>query len=213
VTGCPSIDLAADILGDPTLNFNPFEKYGGVGTPVDLSNGYLVVMQHPVTTEYELARQHVFETLYAVRDSGLPTLWFWPNVDAGSDGTSGGIRAFRETEQPKNIHFFKNMAPADFLRLVYNSRCLVGNSSVGIRECSFLGVPVVNIGSRQAGRDRASNVLDVGYTRQEITEALQHHMGNGRYRRDPLYGNGRAGERIAQLLAETPLKIEKRLTY
>ena len=148
VTGCPSIDLACEILRSPALNFDPMQKYGGVGLSVDLSAGYMVVMQHPVTTEYQLARAHVTETLFAARDTGLPTLWFWPNPDAGSDGTSGGIRAFRELERPTNIHFFKNMAPADFLRLLYNSKCIVGNSSAGIRECSFLGVPAVNIGTR-----------------------------------------------------------------
>lgn len=213
VTGCPSIDLAAEIMPDPTLNFDPLQKYGGVGPPLNLERGYLVVMQHSVTTEYQQAREHVFETLYAVRDSELPTLWFWPNVDAGSDGTSSGIRTFRETEHPANIHFFKNMTPTDFLRLIYNSRCLVGNSSVGIRESSFLGVPVINIGSRQGGRDRAGNVIDVGYDRREITEALRCHLSNGRYPSDPLYGKGQAGERIAQLLAHEPLRIEKRLTY
>jgi UDP-hydrolysing UDP-N-acetyl-D-glucosamine 2-epimerase len=213
VTGCPSIDLAREILDSPALDFDPIEKYGGVGAPTTLSNGYLVVLQHPVTTEYELARRHVVETLHVVRDAGLPTLWFWPNVDAGSDGTSSGIRAFRELERPDNIHFFKNMTPLDFLRLLYNSRCLVGNSSVGIRECSYLGVPVVNIGSRQAGRERGANVLDVGYDRREIADAIEHHLGNGRCARDLLYGDGRAGERIADVLATTPLRIEKRLAY
>jgi UDP-hydrolysing UDP-N-acetyl-D-glucosamine 2-epimerase len=213
VTGCPSIDLAFEIMADPTLNFDPFLRYGGVGAPVDLSGGYLVVMQHPVTTEYELARQHVFETLHAVRETNLPTLWFWPNVDAGSDGTSGGIRSFREREAPTNIHFFKNMRPTDFLRLIYNSRCLIGNSSVGIRESSYLGVPVVNIGSRQAGRERESNVSDVDYDRNQIAKAIQHHMSNGRYPRNLRYGDGNAGKRIAQLLAEVPLRIEKRLMY
>jgi UDP-hydrolysing UDP-N-acetyl-D-glucosamine 2-epimerase len=213
VTGCPSIDLAAEVLTDPTLNFDPFQRYGGVGLSVDLSNGYLVVMQHPVTTEYELARQHVTETLYAMQDIDLPTLWFWPNVDAGSGGSSNGIRTFRERENPSNIHFFKNMAPTDFLRLIRNSSGLVGNSSVGIRECSFLGVPVVNVGSRQAGRERGRNVLDVGCDRFEITAAIQHHRRNGRYPNDKLYGDGQAGKRIAQLLAEVPLRIEKRLSY
>ena len=213
VTGCPSIDLAAEVLADPTLNFDPFQKYGGVGLSVDLSNGYLVVMQHPVTTEYDQARQHVMETLQAVRDVALPALWFWPNVDAGSDGTSNGIRTFREREDPPNIHFFKNMAPTDFLRLIRNSSGLIGNSSVGIRESSFLGVPVVNIGSRQSGRERGRNVLDVGYDRNEIVDAIQHHRGNGRYPNDTLYGDGHAGKRIAQLLAEAPLRIEKRLAY
>lgn len=213
VTGCPSIDLAAEIMSDPSLDFNPFEKYGGVGNAPDLSKGYLVVMQHPVTTEHAQAREHVTETLHAVAAAGLPTLWFWPNVDAGSDGTSGGIRSFREAERPENIHFFKNMTPTDFLRLIYNSRCLIGNSSVGVRECAFLGVPVVNVGSRQSGRDRARNVIDVGYERLKIAEAIQRHRRNGHYRQDPLYGDGHAGERIAQLLAEVPLRIEKRLTY
>ena len=78
VTGCPSIDIAAEVLKEPGLSLNPFEKYGGVGADVDLSNGYLVVMQHPVTTEYEQARLHVTETLFAVNDLGLPALWFWP---------------------------------------------------------------------------------------------------------------------------------------
>lgn len=213
VTGCPSIDLAAEVLEDPTLDFDPFERYGGVGVNVDLSKGYLVVMQHPVTTEYAEARRHVTETLYAVRDEGMPALWFWPNVDAGSDGTSGGIRAFRELERPENIHFFKNMAPTDFLKLLYNSRCLIGNSSVGIRECAYLGVPVVNIGTRQDGRDRGPNVFDVGYDRAEISSAIRHHAFNGRYRIDDLYGNGRAGERIAEVLASARLEIDKRLAY
>jgi UDP-hydrolysing UDP-N-acetyl-D-glucosamine 2-epimerase len=213
VTGCPSIDLAAEILEQPALNFNPIEKYGGVGAELDLSNGYMVVMQHPVTTEYELARKQVWETLYAVRGIDVPVLWFWPNVDAGSDGTSNAIRTFRELEQPTNIRFFKNMAPTDFLRLIYNSRCLVGNSSVGIRESSFLGVPVVNIGSRQSGRERGHNVLDVGYDRRAIREVSRQQLGNGRYPRDCLYGNGNAGERIAELVAQVPLRIEKRLAY
>ena len=213
ITGCPSIDLAAEILPEPRLDFDPFQRYGGVGEVVDLSQGYIVVMQHPVTTEYQLARQHITETLHAACETDLPILWFWPNVDAGSDGTSGGIRSFREREQPANMHFFKNMAPTDFLRLLYNSRCLVGNSSVGIRECAFLGVPVVNIGSRQSGRDRGRNVIDVDYDQREIQQAIQRHLSNGRYAPDPIYGDGRAGERVAQRLAEVPLRIEKRLAY
>ena len=213
LTGCPSVDLAAEVLPDPALNFDPFEKYGGVGNHLDLSRGYLVVMQHPVTTEYQLSRQHVLETLYATREVDLPTLVFWPNVDAGSDGTSNGIRTFRELEKPTNIHFFKNMMPTDFLRLICNSRCLIGNSSVGIRECSYLGVPVVNIGSRQSGRERGKNVTDADYDRVGIEKAIRRHLSNGRYKNDLLYGDGHAGERIANLLSEVPLRIEKRLTY
>jgi len=213
VTGCPSIDLVTEMLNSPALDFDPFTKYGGVGTAFDLSRGYLVVMQHPVTTEHEKAREHILETLYAVKTFDLPALVFWPNVDAGSDGTSNGIRTFRELENPANFHFFKNMVPADFLKLIFNSRGLIGNSSVGIRESSFLGSPVVNIGSRQCGRERGHNVIDVTHDRNEIAGAIRHHLGNGHYPRDPIYGEGTAGKQIAQLLSEVPLSIEKRLTY
>jgi UDP-hydrolysing UDP-N-acetyl-D-glucosamine 2-epimerase len=213
VTGCPSIDLAAEVVRSPQFDFDPLERYGGVGARLDLSGDYLVVMQHPVTTEYEEARNHALETLHAVRDLDLPTLWFWPNVDAGSDGTSNAIRSFREVARPGNIHFFKNMEPLDFLRVLIHSRCLVGNSSVGIRECSFLGVPVVNIGTRQAGRDRARNVFDVAYNRTEILEGIRRQIANGRYPSDHMYGNGDAGRRIAESLAHAPLTIEKRLAY
>lgn len=213
VTGCPSIDIAAKVRDESGSEVNPFEKYGGVGARVDLSNGYLVVMQHPVTSEYELARHHVAETLYAIHDLGLPTLWFWPNVDAGSDGTSKGIRAFRELEQPANIHFFKDIPPEDFLHLVKNSRAIIGNSSVAIRECSFLGVPAVNIGSREEGRERGPNVTDVGYARSEIVEAVQKIMSTPRPTGVPLYGDGYAGERIAEVLATVSLKFTKRLAY
>jgi len=134
-------------------------------------------------------------------------------VDAGSDGRSNGIRAFHEVENPAHFHFFKNMAPTDFLRLIFNSCGLIGKSSVGIRESSFLGSPVVNIGSRQCGRERGHNVIDVTYDRREIAGAIRHHLGNGHYPRDPIYGEGTAGKQIAQLLSEVPLSIEKRLTY
>jgi len=214
VTGCPSIDIAANVLKKPELDFDPFAKYGGVGSIFDMQkNGYLVVMQHPVTTEYEKAREQIAETLYAVKETGLPAFWFWPNVDAGSDGTSKGIRMFRENENPSNIHFFRNMESEDFLRLVYNSRCIVGNSSVGIRETSFLGVPSVNIGTREAGRERGRNVMDVDYDRVQIREAIYAQVMNGRYPSDPLYGRGDAGQQIANILVETPLRSEKRLAY
>jgi UDP-hydrolysing UDP-N-acetyl-D-glucosamine 2-epimerase len=213
VTGCPSVDLAASILTNPDLDFDPFSKYGGVGEFFDLSEDYLVVMQHPVTTEYENARFQVTETLHAVHESGIPAFWFWPNVDAGSDGTSKGIRVFREQNHAAKMHFYRNMAPEDFLRLVYNSRVVVGNSSVGIRECSFLGVPVVNIGSRQDGRERGVNVMDVPDERESVLAAIRQQVDHGHYPQETIYGDGKAGERIADLLARVPLMFEKRLTY
>jgi len=213
ITGCPSIDIADEVARRPAMDFDPFEKYGGVGPKADLSSGYLVVMQHPVTTEYDEARQQVEETLYASAGSGLPVLWFWPNVDAGSDGTSKGIRVFRERENPKHFHLFRNMAPDDFLRLLLHATAIVGNSSVAIRECSYLGVPAVNVGSRQMGRERGRNVIDVPHDRQAIADAIETHRRGPRPPRDLLYGDGRAGARIAEVLASAELTVEKRLTY
>ncbi|MDG5799797.1 UDP-N-acetylglucosamine 2-epimerase [Marinilabiliaceae bacterium ANBcel2] len=212
-TGCPSIDLAAEVLKDPALSFDPYKKYGGVGSAPDLSTGYIVVMQHPVTSEYKLSRQHIEETLVAVNNLNFPALWFWPNVDAGSDGTSTGIRSFREYNKLDKVHFFKNMEPVDFLKLLFNSKCLIGNSSVGIRECAFLGVPVVNIGSRQTGRVRGNNVIDVDYSSNEILSAVEKRIKNGECSKSTAYGHGNSGEIIADILAKAELKSVKRIMY
>jgi UDP-N-acetylglucosamine 2-epimerase len=120
---------------------------------------------------------------------------------------------FREKESPQQFHLFRNMFPEDFLRLLVNATAIVGNSSVAIRECSFLGVPAVNVGSRQQGRERGVNVIDVDHDRAEIVSAVREHLGRGRAPSDHLYGDGRAGERIADCLARMPLTVEKRLTY
>lgn len=212
-TGCPSIDIASKIRAIKGLNFDPYEKYGGVGSEPDLSNGYLVVMQHPVTTEYQNSRKHIEETLKAVDQLNLPTLWFWPNVDAGADGTSTGIRAFRERNKLKNVHFFKNMEGDDFLVLLNNAKALIGNSSVGIRECAYLGVPVINIGSRQNKRDRGHNVIDVDYNKDEIIETIQIILKNGKSDISDIYGGGNAGGVIADLLQNLPLQFHKTIMY
>lgn len=212
-TGCPSIDLAHKVKENPALDFDPYLKYGGVGAQPDLSNGYLVVMQHPVTNEYQDSRKHINETLYAIKDIGYPVLWFWPNVDAGADGTSAGIRSFRENYTPPHIHFFKNMEGEDFLKLLYNSKCLVGNSSVGIRECSYMGVPVVNIGSRQNKRARGANVVDVKYDRYAIANAVNNLIQNGRLQSSLVYGGGDAGRQIAELLANLNYRYHKTINY
>jgi UDP-hydrolysing UDP-N-acetyl-D-glucosamine 2-epimerase len=200
VTGCPSIDLACSVKDRP-LSFDPLERYLGVGPVFDVSRGYLIVMQHPVTTEYEATRSQIQHTLDTVDALGVPTLWFWPNVDAGSDGISKGIRMYRERCRPKHIHFFKNTSPTDFLELLNHCSCIVGNSSAGIRESSFLGVPAVNIGTRQRGRERGPNVIDVPHDTTQIKDAITKQLSHGRYESVPLYGDGKAGERIAKNLS------------
>jgi len=210
LTGCPSIDLAVGIEPGDDLEFDPFQKYGGVGGRLKTSDGYLVVLQHPVTNESEDARTQIVATLEAASAVNLPTLWFWPNVDAGADQTSKALRSFRETRDAKNLHFFKNMEPVEFLKLINNASALVGNSSVGVREAGYLGVPVVNIGTRQAGRERSRNVLDCGYEPSAIEHAIRQQLSHGRFERDVLYGDGAAGRRIAQLLATVPLTTDKK---
>ena len=212
VVGSPTIDLIRDLSLD--LDFDVFEKYAGVGAlvPVTRSN-YIVVSQHPVTTEYESASTQVQETLHAINDINMPALWLWPNMDAGTDEISKGIRMFREKYQPKHIHFFKNFAFEDYAKLINNSAVLVGNTSSGIRESAYLGVPVVNIGTRQNHRERGENVIDVNYSRDEIREAIKKQIAHGKYPSNHLYGDGHAGEKIADILNTCKISVQKRLMY
>jgi UDP-hydrolysing UDP-N-acetyl-D-glucosamine 2-epimerase len=211
-TGCPSIDIAVDIPSKSDLSFNPYEKYGGVGKMPDYSKGYIVVMQHPITTQINESRQQIEETLNAINNLKVPTFWFWPNIDAGADGTSTGIRAFREYHKLQHVHFFKNMSSEDFLELIYFSKCLIGNSSVGIREASYLSVPVVNIGNRQHKRLRAENVLDVAHKSADIQHAIRTQMQKS-FKSSTIYGEGNSGEKIAEILSQVELKFHKTITY
>lgn len=212
-TGCPSIDLAKSVLESPSLDFEPSTQYGGVGAQIDVAKDFIVVMQHPVTNEYSQSRDDILTTLKAIDNLKIPTFWFWPNVDSGSDGTSNGIRSYRELHKPENIRFFKNMEPHDFLRLLKNSKCLVGNSSVGIRECAYLGVPVVNIGTRQHRRLRGQNVIDVSYNQKDIETAILKSCKRTDLSSEDIYGNGDAGNKIADILAEVTLRFHKTITY
>lgn len=213
VTGCPSIDIAAEVAAEDTPLFDPYARYHGVGGEPALDGGYLVALQHPVTTEREAAAEQTRITLAATRQLGMPVLWFWPNVDSGSDAVSRTIRIARENDALPDFHFFINFAPDDFLRLLKHSSGIVGNSSVGVRETSYLGVPSVNIGGRQAHRERGPNVIDVGHDEGEILAALRTQLAHGPYERSTLYGDGRAGPRIAEILATCPTPTEKYLRY
>lgn len=211
-TGCPSIDIVKDIVKNPTVDFSPYSRYGGVGKKPDLSNGYIIVMQHPVTTEYGHLRPQIRETLRAFKDYPKPVLWFWPNVDAGGDDVSKEIRHFREIHALPQFHFFKNMEPEHFLRLLYNSDGIAGNSSVAIRESSYLGVPALDIGNRQLHRHCGPNVLRVAHDAQKIQEAAAHWFGNKKETSN-MFGDGTAGIQIADILSKVPLKFFKTLHY
>jgi len=212
LTGCPSTDVCEMVLRNPEIDFDVYEKYGGVGACPSLNDGYIVVIQHPVTTDVQHARRHVEETLHAVSSLDKSVLWYWPNPDAGSEDTAKGIRAFREHYKLENVHFIKNMEVHDFLRVLLASRGIVGNSSVAIRECSYLGVPAVNVGGRQVDREQGPNVVDVDYDRVAIRRAIDEHF-TGRVEQCNLYGQGDAGTRIADVLATAPLSYSKKLNY
>jgi len=205
--------LAYQVKVNGDLDFDPYYKYGGVGAKPDLSASYFVVMQHPVTNEYKDSRKHIESTLHAIKGLDKPVLWFWPNVDAGADGTSSGIRSFRELHELNHLHFFKNMEGLDFLKLLNNAKVLIGNSSVGIRECAYLGVPVVNIGSRQNRRQRGTNVEDVSYDTEAIKKAIDQQSKKLKTEPSSIYGKGESGKKIADLLASVELKYHKTIVY
>jgi UDP-hydrolysing UDP-N-acetyl-D-glucosamine 2-epimerase len=210
-TGCPSIDLLANL--DLAMPKDIFHRYRGVGAELDPGKPYLVVLQHPVTTEYGHGLAQINETLKAVMSFDVQTVWLWPNVDAGSDDVSKGLRTYREHNPHARIHFYRNFSAEDYARLIHNAACLVGNSSSAIREGLFLGVPAVNIGTRQIGREQGTNVVHAGYHAGDIVAAIRKQMDHGRYERSNLFGDGKAGRRIADLLATADIRIQKKLAY
>lgn len=213
VTGCPSIDLARRIADEPLGRYSVEDiiRDAGVGHRPNGEKGFVIVIQHPVTTRFSVADQEIMATIEAMERFDLPVIWFWPNVDAGSDILSKALRRLRELKDPEKILFLKNLPPEEFLRLLVRSRAIIGNSSAGIRECAFLGIPAVNVGDRQNSRDRAENVIDVPASSDDIRKAAKHQAGVGRYASSNLYGDGMSGEKIAHLLASVELTIEKRL--
>lgn len=210
-TGCPAMDLLCGI--DLSLPSDFFARGGGVGPRIDASTPYLVVLQHPVTTEYERAEFQIEQTLMAVQRIAMQTIWLWPNVDAGSDHISKRLRMFRENNPQAQVHFVKNYPAEDYARLINNCACLIGNSSSAIREGAFLGVPAVNIGNRQRGREHGDNVVHAEYSTDDIAAKISEQLTHGRYKSSGLFGDGQAGKRIADILAKVDLSIQKRLCY
>lgn len=214
VVGCPRIDLVADIArGNGHLESPDWLEREGVGAHITLDEPFLLVSQHPVTTEYGEGEQQIVETLMALHELQMPAIMLWPNADAGSEDISRGMRKFREKYRPEYIRFYKNFPIDTYVRLMLSCACAIGNSSAPLREGAFVGVPSVNIGTRQQGRDRAENVIDAAYERGSIVAAVTKQLAHGRYRSNHLYGDGGAGVRIAKVLGESPLRVQKRLTY
>jgi len=130
-------------------------------------------------------------------------------MDIDSRQASKVIRQFREFEESQyQVRFVKNVESDLFLNLVKNSRCLIGNSSAGLREAGFLGSAVVNIGERQRGRERDVNVLNCQWDWEEIVSSVNSQL-SAAYEPSLLYGNGNSGRKIAERMISLPLPDAK----
>ena len=213
-TGCPSLDI---------INILKLKKFSSKDLnqiKKDLKNkNYMVVLQHPVTNEIKETKKQIKNTLKAVINicirKKISAVWLWPNVDAGTDLISKELRIFKDRSPHKNkVIFIKNLVPEDYLSLLHNSKCLVGNSSSGIREASFLGIPSVNIGTRQSYRETSKNVINTNHNPEKITKAIQYHLKKGKYKGSNLYGNGKAAKKIVSILKKIKsINIKKKINY
>lgn len=214
VVGCPRIDLVAEIADEnKRLPERAWLEYEGVGGQINLEEPFLLVSQHPVTTEYGDGEHQIAETLMALHELQMPTIMLWPNVDAGSEDISRGMRKFREHYDHDYIRFYKNFSVETYVRLMKHCACKIGNSSASIREGPYLGMPAVNVGTRQINRERGANVIDANYDCGQIVDAVRKQVQHGPYPSESIYGDGRAGERIADILAVSDFNIHKRMTY
>jgi UDP-hydrolysing UDP-N-acetyl-D-glucosamine 2-epimerase len=207
-TGSLDVELAAHVS---TTITSEHVNALGVGHDIDIEQPFLMVVQHPVTTEAD-NRAHLETTLKVVASFELPTIWFWPNPDAGTGEMADSLRHMREKHPELTAHmrFITNVPANDFIALLAHAACLVGNSSAGIKECSYLGTPVVNIGARQQGRLSAEHVTHVGYDATEIGAAIATQLAHGRYQPSHIYFKDGASQTITDLIANTPLYTQKR---
>jgi UDP-hydrolysing UDP-N-acetyl-D-glucosamine 2-epimerase len=213
LVGCPRIDLVAEVLEKDRNGLGPDLFAEGVGGSFDLHEPFVMLSQHPVTTEYGEGERQINETLQALHQLKIPTIALWPNSDAGSEDIARGMRKFREHCDDSRIHFFKNLPTEVYISLMRRTACLVGNSSSAIREGPFIGTPSVNIGTRQAQRQRGSNVIEVDHHSEAIADAVLQQIKHGPFDSEPIYGDGHAGEKIAGVLSSCNWRLQKQITY
>lgn len=213
VVGTPSLDLLADCDLDDRAGVTQVLAHEGRGCDIDLDRDYIVVSHHPVPTEYDDTARQFAETAKAVCNVGLPTVWIMPNDEAGAGRAAEAVAKLQSDPGAPPVRRLASLQLADYAVLLRHARCLVGNTSSGIREGAFLGVPVVNLGTRQASRQRGNNVVDVHHDASAITRAVRDQIAHGRYPSDPLYGDGHAGKRIAEVLAGTLPSLDKTIAY
>lgn len=212
LVGCPSIDLINKKKLSIDNNFIKDFKY--IGKKIDFNQKYILIQYHPVTTEYDLEQKKTEILLEAIHSLNIQTVWMWPNIDAGTDIVSKAIRGFREKNNSNKLCFVKNLPPEQFLKLVNNAECFVGNSSAAIREGSYLGVPAVSVGSRQKPREHGNNVVFASHNKSEIIKKINMQIKKKKkIKSSKIFGSGDAGKKIAQILSNINISVQKKISY
>jgi UDP-hydrolysing UDP-N-acetyl-D-glucosamine 2-epimerase len=208
--GCPAGDYICEI--DTDLPSDTFSQMG-VGAKINPQQPFLLVIYHPVTTTFGNEREQAEQLISALHDIAMPTIWLWPNIDAGSDNISKAIRIYREKNKSKWLYLVKNLNPKIFQKCLKKTICAIGNSSSFVRDSTFSGTPVVLIGDRQDGREHGKNLTAVKPIANEIKLAVQTQLANGRYPPDILYGDGNASSKIVEKLKNFVPYSQKSLHY
>lgn len=178
-----------------------------------------IMTQHPITTERDMVSWQIRQTLEAISQCKVQTVISYPNSDNGGREIIKVIEEFRAKYDFLKV--FKNLSQVEYLSLLNIADAMIGNSSSGIIEAASFKLPVINIGTRQQGRLRACNVIDVGYEKEEILNGINKALYDEEYRKELKscinpYGDGRAGERISEHLEKIKITrelIQKRITY
>ena len=199
VSGAPGLDNLHSV---PRLDRDQLEERLGMA----LDPAPLLVTYHPVTLEYEDTQWQAQELLSSLEEIGLPVVFTMPNADTGGRAITDMLREFVRSHP--NARLVENLGTQAYFSLMGCAAAMVGNSSSGIIEAPSFGLPVVNIGARQAGRTRAANVIDVGYGRVDIVQGIKHALdpefrAGLRGMANP-YGDGQAADVIVRHLTETP---------
>jgi GDP/UDP-N,N'-diacetylbacillosamine 2-epimerase (hydrolysing) len=196
VVGCPSIDV---LVNTPTMNASELEKEFGL----DFSKPFVLVIQHPVTTEAMSSIDQIRETLKALRNIDAQVVFLLPNNDAGHAKIIEEIKS-------SGFKWIPSLPTLKFVNLYRNAWALVGNSSSGIHETPTLKIPAINIGNRQMGRERASNVLDVPNDAAQIEKAIHKALFDESFRKEVSeiknpYGEGNSAKQIVDILKNIDL--------
>jgi len=210
VSGNPSIDVINEIN---LVEKSPLEKFlKEKEISFNLTNSYLTISQHPVVTEVDSYVDQLKETFEALKFFDIPKFWVLPNIDAGYSKALDFLSC-NITSENSNILILNSLPLNLYAILVKNTKCLIGNSSSGIRESSYLGVPSVNIGNRQFGRLKAENTKDCSHEKNQIKDAINYQLNHGSYNPSFIYGMGESGKIISNHLSNCDIFLDKTITY